>query len=828
MKAFGKIVCGLMAVALCIPSVACSDDGQDSTPPEVYEGLELHYQSSDKGLADFLNDFSHRHLRYDDYSIGSPAVGDGTMFAKNWETESLVWHNSTTAALGEDKTEKIYNSLNSITQDDLGMIYNTGNYREAASVEAGAAGIPQGWPFPYWKYSVENSMTEFEMIGAHGSISFEFNDETGAQNKEWKAEGGSFKVNPTTYYADFSADSLSAGESFRFYRENIGSILTRHGGINTIYSPMLEMSLDFTSKNLEDYYIIWKTEAGGDEWFRVSHNDLVTAQKTYLDNYSDRCYFSMYLNENWDDQIVTALGIEFVPKSGKKLTLDGSIDYIRCNYDTRQSNATYQWILSLNNYVQYTNDVEALEALMPKARRATLFLTHALQGEEGLLDISYLYGHNGVGVTKNSDGSFTVDPANGIGNGYWDIIASSEKDLEANVYFYRALVAMAELEQMVTDSGAEISEVSTVRNRALGDAGTVEYDYTAETLLALAERVKSNIEKDIKPVQESDGTYTNEGGFWNPETGRFAAGINEKNGKILDYGYVYWNEEAICAGVGTPEQQKSIMSWINGDRIVNGDDSTGADIYFYEFAPRMNTKDCTEAFSFCGYKIAESLIKDYGTTWPRQVQNGGAVICWSYYDIVARAKVLGADNALNRLKEIQAWYEKVQKNTTGEGADFYSGYYNDLEWEAEKDGNAGLYKLQRAESIGPGVLGLDSEFIENVLFIKALPAAIFGMDSTEYNSVSFTNNLPDGLNYFQIDNMKFANCVYSLCARENSFEVTNLKGSTNRNHSISLNFYEPEGNYSVYINDQKTDEYTVNNGIITVKVPFSQVTVTVK
>ena len=66
MRGLGKIFCGLMAVVLCVPFASCSDDKQNSTPPVVYEGLELHYQSSDKGLADFLNDFSHRHLRYDD------------------------------------------------------------------------------------------------------------------------------------------------------------------------------------------------------------------------------------------------------------------------------------------------------------------------------------------------------------------------------------------------------------------------------------------------------------------------------------------------------------------------------------------------------------------------------------------------------------------------------------------------------------------------------------------------------------------------------------------------------------------------------------------
>ncbi len=825
MKDWKNIASGLIVCSLLAALPACS-----TSAPIVYDGLELHYQSSDASLADFLNDYAHRNLRYDDYAVGSFTVGSGTGFAKNWETMSLTWHNSGGTVLGEDKTVRILNYLNAIDQDDLGMIYNTSNSREAASVEAGEAGIPQGWPFPYWKYSVGN-LNEFGYLSAVGSTSFEFNSRYDEQSQNWKAEGGTFEIDPITCYANFSSGTLGVDDTFRFYKDDLDELLPRYGGINTVYSPVLELALDFNSNNLKDYYIIWKTQEGGDEWFRVSHNELVTTQKTYFDSYSDRCYLSMYLNENWDNQIVTALGIEFVPVSGQRLSVTGGqIDYIRCNYDTRQSNATYQWILSFNHYVQDTNDTEALQTLMPKARRALLFLTHALEGENGLLDISYLYGHNGIGVEKNDDGTFTVDTANGVGNGYWDIIASPEKNLEANVYFYQALIAMAQLEAFVTDSGTQIDGTVSVRNRMPGGEDIV-YDYTADELRVLADTVKANIEKDIAPVQTADGTYTNEGGFWNPETGRFALGVNERTGEVLDYGFVYWNEEAICAGIGTDEQQLSIMEWIDGRRTVSGDDSTGDDIYFYEFAPRMNTKDCTQAFSFCGYYIAGDLIDDYGTTWPRQVQNGGAVICWSYYDLAARAKVLGTENALQRLKEIQAWYEKVQENTTGDGLDFYSGYYDDIELDAELEGDEeliGIYKMQRAESDGPGTLGLDAEFIESVLLIRALPDIFFGMDSSGYNQVSYTNGLPDGLDYFQIDNMRFANCVYSVCARKDSLEILNLKGAVNPAYKILLKFAEPEGRYSVYLNGEETKDYTIENGLIVVEIPFGNVKVTVK
>ena len=851
MTTFKKICVGMLAAAMCFTFAACDNSNDSSsgggkidndvTDAEVYDGLELHYQSSSGKLADFLNDFSHRNLRYDEYALGNTTVGGGTGYFKNWETMSLTWHNSSAAALGEDKVNKLYDALTSqstgTNQDGLGMIYNTGNGREAADIEAGAAGIPQGWPFPYWKYSVDDPMTEFNDLSVHGSTTFEFNDTSSKQNQGWTAENGTFKVNESSCVADFSSN-CDAGEYFEFYKADMGAMLTKHGGINTKYSPFLELDIKLnTATNVEDYYIVWQTKKGGDIWYEVAHNELVTTRKNMYSGYTDRCYIDMAQNENWDNRIVTALGIRFKPQStAKKMVVNGNINYIRCSYDTRQSNATYQWILALYNWAQYTNNVDNLVKLMPAAREATLFLTHALQGEKGLLDISYFYGHNGVGVQKNANGSYTVDSANGVGNGYWDIVASPEKNLEANIYFYQALKAMAGLEKMVTDAGKTVSGTSTVYNRDLASKENVTYNYTVETLLELAAKVKANIEKPVKVERRAEATasglyYDNVGGFWNPTTERFVSGINERTGEIVDYGFVYWNEEAICAGIGTDEQQLSIMQWINGDRTVAGDDSTGKDIYFYEFAPRFNTKDCTAQFSFCGYKIAESLIKKYDTTWPRQVQNGGADMCWAYYDIVARARVLGTDNALERLFGMQKWYEKVAKAADDAGytgTRFYEAYYEAMEGDSEfQDGIEGLYKLQRAESNGPGTVGLDAEFIESVLPIRSIPDAIFGMQSTDYNGISFTNNLPSGLDWFQIDNMKFANCVYSLRATKNGLELLNLKGSKNANHYVLLNFKKPSGSFSVYVNGEKTDDYTEKNGIITVRVKFEAVKVTV-
>ena len=817
----------------------------DEFEAEVYQQDELHYQSSNYELAYFLNDFAHRSLRYDEFANGKFAVGDGTGFQKNWDAMGLTWHNATEEALGADKLDAIYGYLSSIDQDDLGMIYNTPNAFENPTLEiAGGAAIPQGWQYPTWYYSSE-SCDDWGVESALGSTAFEFNQAVTNKNSQsgikwqnrlyttilgirryngWKVDNGTIDFDGSGYM-NFSTDSLSTNETFTFYFDSLEDHLKECGGIKTVFSPFIEMTLHFNATNLEDYYLIWETSDGNE--YEVAHNAVATTQNSDFADYNDRTYLSMYLNENWDNKTITKIGVRFKPESGTTLSItNGKIDYIRCQYDTRQSNATLQWLLALSNYVDYTNDVDGLARLMPKAREALLFLTDVLEGKNGLLDVSYLYGHNGSGITFDENGNVVLDTANGVSNGYWDLTVHSEVGLEANIYFYQVLQAMAKMEQRLEDAGETVSDTSTIRYiQKSGAETTVTYGYTADNLATLAATVKANIEEEINPVQQSDGTYANEGGFWNSTTGRFASGINEETGAIADYGYVYLNLELICAGIGTDEQQLSVMQWIDGQRTVDGDDSTGEDIYFYEFAPRANTKDAIENLSAFSYLVMEPLIAKYGydDTFSRQLQNGGAAIAWSYYDLVARAKVLGADNAYERLQEIQSWYENV-KAQAGTGYDFYSGYYDALEAESGQ----GLYVLQQSPTAGP--IGLDAEFIESAILIKAIPDAFFGMESEENNSITFTNNLPSALDTFQMDNLRFDGATYSLKGTENSLEILNVGGITNDLKATLRLQVSDETSYTVYVNDVKVDdtEYVVEDGYIIVTVDFDNVKVIVK
>ena len=93
---FKRIISFVVGMVMCLSLAACGDKGGgDSDYTEIdYNYTKesetmLKFSSSDSDLDHFLNDYLHRHLRYDNYRIGDLSLGSSVMFNKEWEAMSL-------------------------------------------------------------------------------------------------------------------------------------------------------------------------------------------------------------------------------------------------------------------------------------------------------------------------------------------------------------------------------------------------------------------------------------------------------------------------------------------------------------------------------------------------------------------------------------------------------------------------------------------------------------------------------------------------------------------------------------------------------------------
>lgn len=796
-----KIKIASLALALALGLTATGCGGKDvldgeSIPSVIKTSNELTYHCSDQGFEDFINDYYSRHVRNGDDAIGSVQIGLGETYQKLWETDSLVWFDSTLDGLGDyDGMANIKTYLSNLDVDRLGNVYSSPNSALVGTV--GTAWMGQGWPFPVY------NRPEDRGIVAYG---VEFNN---TDNGSWTVDGASGVVDGkgfmTFSYAG-GRNSVLELQSPSFCKHTETYVF--EGYDTSIYGPFVEVDLrledlnsssGFNHSTIDDWNFCWKTKETGDEWNKVSQRKFA-ANPIEPTNYTVfKTYLPMYLDSNWHGKHVTDIKIEIVPKAGEKLNLNGSVNYLRMMCDTRNSTNAGNYIGALEKYVMYNNDTEFLKSQITKARKAILFQMYHLDGIHGLVNLSYLQGHS-----LSSNGGYITQ------NGFWDIYATGNRNAEANSYFYIALKSLARLERYLTDSGIEVTEVASVSHPYYNQIGNqdIVYDFYPDQLDALAEEVKINMCKNVA-----------DGGFWNPETGRFAWALYDEDpivgfeGGAMDYGHTELNLRLMYEGIATEEQSASIMSWLNGERTVAGDnsDAKGKDgIYMYEFAPRVTTK--------------HNQV-DYGLIWQENpwsvsCQDGGAIMYVTFFDLMARNGFAGANDCFNRLKEIQSWYEDV-KSFGGEGKAFYDGYY----FEKRKDYGA-KYKLQGGTN-GNGAIGLGDEFYESALLYSSIPYAFFGLKAEQYKTLTIAPNLPDGLEYFALENLMYSGIKYDCYVTNNKVVVSGIRGTTS-GENIKIKFKKTKENHKVKINGKETSDFKVEGDYVIVKVPMSHLIVTVE
>jgi hypothetical protein len=344
--------------------------------------------------------------------------------------------------------------------------------------------------------------------------------------------------------------------------------------------------------------------------------------------------------------------------------------------DTRHPITNPNFVRGSTEYFAWTRDLDFLRQNISRMRKA---LRYALEEfsvrQEKHVHVRWV-GHDGrSGLVIDANGKKSQRPGLGVGNNYWDLLPFGAHDAYATIVLFDALRHFSQLE----------------RDIAKHPDWSISHDgqpFDADDLARLATEIRADFQKR----------------FWNMDTGRFVGWIDVK-GRAYDYGFSFVNLEAIHYGLVSPDQARSILAWLDGTREVTSDTSRGADIYRWRFAPRATTRRNVETYVW-PWSAPESI------PWGDQVQDGGAVLGFSYHDLMARLKTNGPDDAWKRLREILTWFREVQS----EGG--YRAYY----------AQPGRGKLQGG---GPaGGLGLDKEFLESVLVPQVMLQGFLGFQAT--------------------------------------------------------------------------------------------------
>ncbi len=150
---------------------------------------------------------------------------------------------------------------------------------------------------------------------------------------------------------------------------------------------------------------------------------------------------------------------------------------------------------------------------------------------------------------------------------------------------------------------------------------------------------------------------------------------------------------------------------------------------------------------------------------------------FSYHDLMSRLAVYGPDNAWQRLSEILEWYEEVQV------AGGYRKYYADIPGASLQGGGTA------------GGLGLDSEFVENILVPQVMLHGFMGLEPRA-DGLRIHPNLPNAWPALAVTRVDFHSMVCTITVAEGRIKIAAKGGLRN-----SFNLYVPEGKWRVEYRD---------------------------
>lgn len=678
--------------------VAPPADLLENTPAE-FTRFEIADHSED---AAWLN----RYLRYHFHHRS----GNGkTLFNAEYLTTSDLWlSGATDEGRGKSIQEVHREDLLGVEIDPEGYVHTHQHFSHAHD---------WGWPFPMWTQAWNHPDG---VRGVAGGWHFQKDRVPGWvgdylrnwNQPEWSGE---------TAVSLWGLENLESRgiENERWKLKSTGAspalISPATAPIDAFNAPYLQIrwkrSGPVKGRNLP--YVEWMRE--GDEDFsperRVhfgTDEELQTATEGLAHS-----HVTMHRHPLWEGKI-KRFRISLAPGESD---VEFEIDSIFTVYDTRHTINNPILILASWKFFQWTGDLPFLKDQINRLRLALLYQMKVMGGLEYNRIRNPWPNHDGIpGWVRDEKGVQHMQPGHGIGNNYWDLMPFGWDDLYATNQYYASLVAMARIEDLVR------------RNPGWGvPLGALALD-------------PDDLRSHAAEVKEHANEF-----FWDEEKGRFIACV-DKNGRRWEYGYTFLNLDSIWYGLASEEHAREIMDWITGKRIVQGDTSVGEDIFHWRFGPRATTLRNVEWYGQ-GWLGPESL------PWGGQVQDGGAVLGFSFYDLWARLQVYGPDDAWHRLRDILDWEREVW----AEGG--YREYY--------KDGKRGT-TLQGGGTAGG--LGIDHEFYESSLIPSIMTYGFLGLDP-DGETLHIAPQIPSTVPRMGVQNLFFRGARLDLTAEGDAIEI---------------------------------------------------------
>ena len=735
--------------------------------------------------------YYYKNLAESEDCITDTVVGNASMSWKDWEAESILFMDSLHLN-GND--QQFGNDIAGAKVDKYGYVWEGDSY------------FGQGWNSPSYIGSRETTGDPYlsdgwEFVDGRKNSSILAVDQNasgswGASDRDWTVSGdGSFFEFATVP----NGIPGSAENGYFIVNTQNASYVTyslqdssNNGVLQAAHAPFVEIGLEWliAEGSVSEIYLEFKSAS------KLKYTSLALSQwaTTAIDFTQDASVMHLYVpvfeNTNWTGKI-----------EGLRVKVEGSftgyiyLDYVRGAYDTRMIDTNTSFISAGRQHFENTGDVAFLQANINNYRKALMFLTNYMS-DNGLINLANLVGHNG-----SAQGFATS-----LISTYWDIVSLAPNSSYVNALYYKALLNMAYLEDALTANNIVVA-APTVKTTLTGK--DITYNYTASSLRSMAATVKTAVSANLNESAKT-GYFKTFNVTINGETmeaGRFIEGYYGDT--QIDFGAVALNLMILESGVATAEQEEKVLNWIAS--IDN--------LYEYVFAPKTNTEDLENQYCWA-YAAA-----NYGVS----CQNGGAILFVSYYDILARAKVFGAENAFERLSEIMEWFADVQaafeKSGETDAKNFFLPYYE----------NSGLTLQGRNEE---GSLGLHAEFIENAILYAAVPNAFFGMN-TYYGAdglvMQIEPNLPEEIGTWKMEQVRYAGLVYDVAIGNNFVLVCNVEekesGALSKDTKLEVTLsYEGE-TPKVYVNNKLVSEgYTVDveAKTVTVTVDFTNVNISVR